>query len=189
MTPPMPPPAVPASLSIVDFRDDLAAAFRDINAEWIEAMFTLEANDRAILDHPRRSIVDRGGIIRFVAAAGLGIVGTCALIRIGEGVFELTKMGVLAAARGRKAGEFLLAHMIAEARAMDLTRLYLLTNAPLRGGGPPLREGRLRPRRAGHGGLRRALCPLRRGDELSARARRDAARCWRRPDGRGIGGA
>ncbi|MBV8973067.1 MAG: GNAT family N-acetyltransferase [Sphingomonadaceae bacterium] len=121
-----------APLTLVDFSDDLAPVFRDINAEWIEAMFTLEANDRAILDHPRDSIIDRGGIIRFVAAEGLGVVGTCALIKTGEGVFELTKMGVRAAARGRKAGEFLLAHVVAEARGMaaagTLTRLYLLTN-------------------------------------------------------------
>lgn len=118
-------------LTTVDFRDDLASAFRDINAEWIEAMFTLEANDRAILDHPRH-IVDRGGIIRFVEAEGLGVVGTCALINIGDGIFELTKMGVLDVARGRKAGEFLLAYVIAEARRMaaaaTITRLYLLTN-------------------------------------------------------------
>ncbi len=121
-----------ADLRIIDFGDDLAAAFRDINAEWIEAMFTLEANDRAILDDPRGTIVERGGIVRFVAAEGLGIVGTCALIRTGERVFELTKMGVRAAARGRGAGEFLLAHVVAEARAMaaggSLDRLYLLTN-------------------------------------------------------------
>lgn len=120
--------AVPPPLDILDFTDDLAPAFRDINAEWIEAMFTLEANDRAILDHPRDSIIDRGGIIRFVRAGELGIVGTCALIRIADGVFELTKMGVLAAARGQKAGEFLLAHVVAEARRMALERVYLLTN-------------------------------------------------------------
>ncbi len=120
------PPTPP--LETVDFTDEIAPAFRAINAEWIEAMFTLEANDRAILDHPRASIVDRGGIIRFVRAGDLGVVGTCALIRIADGVFELTKMGVLAAARGRKAGEFLLAHVIDEARRMRLDRLYLLTN-------------------------------------------------------------
>ncbi len=115
-------------LEIVDFTDDLAPAFRAINAEWIEAMFTLEANDRAILEHPRASIVDRGGIIRFVRAGDLGVVGTCALIRIAPGVFELTKMGVRESARGRKAGEFLLAHVVTEARAMDLDRVYLLTS-------------------------------------------------------------
>lgn len=117
-----------ADLTIVDFADDLAPAFRAINAEWIEAMFTLEANDQAILDHPREAIIDRGGIVRFVHAESLGTVGTCALIRIAPRVFELTKMGVLAAARGRKAGEFLLAHVVAEARALDLDRLYLLTS-------------------------------------------------------------
>jgi N-acetylglutamate synthase-like GNAT family acetyltransferase len=117
-----------ACLEIVDFTDALAPAFRAINAEWIEAMFTLEANDRAILDHPRASIIDRGGIIRFVRAGELGIVGTCALIRIADGVFELTKMGVLASARGRKAGEFLLAHIVDAAQAMRLDRLYLLTS-------------------------------------------------------------
>lgn len=117
-----------AGLSIIDFRDDLAGDFYRINAEWIEAMFTLEANDRAILGDPRGAIVERGGIVRFVAAEGLGIVGTCALIRIADGVFELTKMGVLSSARGRKAGEFLLVHVVAEARRMALTRLYLLTN-------------------------------------------------------------
>ncbi len=121
-----------AELTIVDFTDDLAPAFRDINAQWIGAMFTLEANDRAILDAPRTVIIDHGGIVRFVAAEGLGIVGTCALLRQGDGVFELTKMGVRETARGRKAGEFLLAHIVAEARAMAargaLTRLYLLTN-------------------------------------------------------------
>jgi len=115
-------------LEIVDFSDDLAPAFRAINAEWIEAMFTLEPNDRAILGSPRASIIDQRGIIRFVRTSDLGIVGTCALIRIADGVFELTKMGVLEAARGRKAGEFLLAHVVAEARRMRLDRVYLLTN-------------------------------------------------------------
>jgi len=122
----------PRDLRIVDFTDDLAPAFRDITAEWITAMFALEANDRAILDHPRASIIESGGIVRFVAAEGLGVVGTCALIRVADGVYELTKMGVSETARGRKAGEFLLAHVVAEALAMaaagTMSRLYLLTN-------------------------------------------------------------
>jgi N-acetylglutamate synthase-like GNAT family acetyltransferase len=56
------------------------------------------------------------------------VIGTCALIRMGEGVFELTKMGVSAQARGRKAGEFLLAATLDRARAMGIETLYLLTN-------------------------------------------------------------
>jgi N-acetylglutamate synthase-like GNAT family acetyltransferase len=120
-------------MTIREFSDDLAQAFHDINAEWITAMFTLEATDREVLEDPRARIIDGGGAILFVEAEGRGVVGTCALQKtgqkIGDASFELTKMGVSEAARGLKAGEFLLAAMIARAREMGADPLYLLTNA------------------------------------------------------------
>lgn len=119
---------VPGPLRLREFDDALAAHFHDINAEWIEAMFRLEAVDRDVLENPRARIVDRGGCILFVEAPGLGIVGTCALQKTGPGAFELTKMGVRETARGLKAGEFLLQAMIDRAQAMGADRLYLLTN-------------------------------------------------------------
>jgi DNA-binding MarR family transcriptional regulator/N-acetylglutamate synthase-like GNAT family acetyltransferase len=117
-----------AGLMIREFSDDLAGAFRDINAEWITAMYALEAADREVLDNPRAKIIDPGGAILFVEAEGLGIVGCCALRKTGERCFELTKMGVLESARGRKAGEFLLKAVLARAQAMDADVLYLLSN-------------------------------------------------------------
>ncbi len=120
---------VPADgLSLRDYSDDLAPAFAAINAEWIEAMFSLEDNDRKILSDPRGAIIDKGGVILFVEAEGLGIVGTCALMKAADGVFELTKMGVSERARGRKAGEYLLAATLARAADMGIETLYLLTN-------------------------------------------------------------
>ncbi len=116
-------------IMIREFSDDLAQAFQDINAEWISAMFTLESTDREVLESPRARIIDGGGAILFVEAEGRGVVGTCALQKTGETSFELTKMGVTEAARGLKAGEFLLAAMIARAREMGADPLYLLTNA------------------------------------------------------------
>ena len=118
-----------AGLRIRDYDDSLAADFRAINAEWIGAMYRLEDTDRDVLDHPRERIVDPGGAILFVEAEGLGIVGTCALQKTGDRQFELTKMGVLESARGRKAGEYLLQAVIARAKAMGAERLYLLSNA------------------------------------------------------------
>ncbi|QXQ07532.1 bifunctional helix-turn-helix transcriptional regulator/GNAT family N-acetyltransferase [Sphingosinicellaceae bacterium] len=118
----------PPRLSIREFSDDLAPAFRDINAEWIADMYRLEDTDREVLDNPRSRIVDPGGAILFVEAEGAGIVGTCALQKTGERQFELTKMGVLAAARGCKAGEFLLAAVIERGLAMGADWLYLLSN-------------------------------------------------------------
>jgi len=120
---------IPAGLRIRPFSDDLASHFHDINAEWISAMFKLEATDRDVLRHPRENIIDAGGDILFVEAPGVGIVGTCALQKTGERSFELTKMGVRFEARGLKAGEFLLAAVIERARELGADPLYLLSNA------------------------------------------------------------
>ena len=117
-----------ASLIIRDYSDDLARDFYEINAEWISTMFHLEQTDREVLENPRERIVEPGGAILFVEAPGLGIVGTCALQKTGEGSFELTKMGVRATARGLKTGEFLLGAIIDRAKAMRAENLYLLTN-------------------------------------------------------------
>ena len=115
-------------LKILDFTDDLAGAFHDINAEWITTMFRMEPADRETIEHPREHIITPGGAILFVEAPGLGVIGTCALRKQADGVFELTKMAVRPAARGLKAGEFLLAATIARAREMGAETLYLLTN-------------------------------------------------------------
>jgi DNA-binding MarR family transcriptional regulator len=117
-----------AALELVDFSDALADDFRRINAEWIAAMYTMEATDHDVLDNPRARIIDRGGAILYARAGDLGIVGTCALMPLEPGVFELTKMGVSASARGRKVGEFLLAGVIDRARQMQMQTLFLLTN-------------------------------------------------------------
>lgn len=118
----------PPTLRIVEYRDELAPAFHDINAEWIQSMFVMEATDRKVLENPREMIIERNGVILFVEAGDLGIVGAVALMKTSDGVYELTKMGVLESARGRKAGEFLLAACIDRARTMGIRELYLLTN-------------------------------------------------------------
>ena len=119
----------PAALTLREFSDDLAGEFHDINAEWIHSMFRLEATDRNVLEHPRARIIEPGGVILFVEAPGVGILGTCALQKTGATSYELTKMGVRESARGLKAGEFLLAAVIERALSLGADPLYLLTNA------------------------------------------------------------
>lgn len=118
----------PGGLSLREFDDSLAGAFHDIGMEWIESMFKVEETDREVLENPRRAIVDQGGAILFVEAAGHGIIGTGALQKTGPASFELTKMGVRENARGLKAGDFLLKGLIDKARDLGAKRLYLLTN-------------------------------------------------------------
>ncbi len=116
------------TLRIVEYRDDLAKDFHDINAAWIEAMFVLEDVDRHVLQNPRSAIIDPGGAILFVEHEAHGIIGAGALRWSAPGQLELTKMGVRAEARGLKAGEFLLTALIERAAAMQPERLYLLTS-------------------------------------------------------------
>jgi DNA-binding MarR family transcriptional regulator/N-acetylglutamate synthase-like GNAT family acetyltransferase len=116
-------------LAIRRFSDDLADDFYRINAQWIEDMYTLEPTDVDVLTHPRERLIEPGGDILFVEDPKLGIIGTCALQKTGERQFELTKMGVVPEARGRKAGEFLLHATIERAFALGCDRLYLLSNA------------------------------------------------------------
>lgn len=118
-----------AGLAIRRFSETLAKDFHDINAEWIGAMYSLEQTDLDVLRDPRKHIMDSGGDILFVEDPELGVVGTCALQRTGDRQFELTKMGVLNRARGRKAGGFLLQAVIERAYALGCDRLYLLSNA------------------------------------------------------------
>jgi N-acetylglutamate synthase-like GNAT family acetyltransferase len=115
-------------LRIVEFSDELAPHFHDINAEWIEAMFVMEDVDRHVLDNPRETIIDAGGAILFVELEGQGIVGAGALRWSEPGQLELTKMGVKSGLRGLKAGEFLLSALIQRATTLKPERLYLLTN-------------------------------------------------------------
>jgi N-acetylglutamate synthase-like GNAT family acetyltransferase len=119
----------PTDLSILDYTDAHARAFYDINAQWIETMFALEDHDRHVLSHPRETILDPGGAILMVTSQAHGIVGVCALMKTGEGTFELTKMGVLENIRGLKAGEFLLRAVLERAAKMDIASLYLLTSS------------------------------------------------------------
>jgi GNAT superfamily N-acetyltransferase len=58
-------------------------------------------------------------------------VGTVALMREDEGVYELAKMTVADAARGRGVGRALGEAAIAHARAIGATKLELLTNSAL----------------------------------------------------------
>lgn len=108
-------------------------AFRTLNEEWITRYFVLEDKDREILGDPDHAILRKGGRILMVQF-GDELVGCVALIPLGNGVYELSKMAVSPRLRGHGVGRRLLEHTIAEARAMGATSLFLgsstkLTNA------------------------------------------------------------
>ncbi len=117
-----------SKLTLIPYQPELAPLFKEINEEWIREMFALEEKDRKVLSDPQTHILKDGGVILFVKAETLGIVGAGALQKTAPSEYELTKMGVFKKARGLKAGDFLLQALIARAHEFKAENLYLLTN-------------------------------------------------------------
>lgn len=107
-----------------------ADAFRTLNEEWIASLFRLEEKDRVTLSDPHGKIIAPGGQV-YVAADGQVVVGCAALIRFGDGVFELSKMAVSPPTRGQGIGRRLLAYVIEQARAMGAHTLFLGSSTKL----------------------------------------------------------
>lgn len=106
-------------------------AFRMLNEEWISRYFVLEAKDRETLGDPEGTILRKGGRV-YQAWAGDEVVGCVALIPMGDGVYELSKMAVSLAVRGRGIGRKLLEYAIAQARALGAASLFLGSNSILK---------------------------------------------------------
>ncbi len=107
-----------------------ATAFRTLNEEWITRYFTLEKMDRETLGDPEDKILKKGGHI-FMAYLGQQAVGCVALIPIGDGVYELSKMAVSPEMRGLGIGRRLLQHAVTEAKRIGAKSLFLGSNSRL----------------------------------------------------------
>jgi putative acetyltransferase len=117
-------------IEIVPFLRDLAPAFQRLNLDWIERLFAVEAADRKVLADPERAIIAPGGQI-FFALDRDAVVGTVAMIRVEEGVYELAKMAVATTHQKRGIGELLGRAGIDWARHAGATLIFLQTNSRL----------------------------------------------------------
>jgi GNAT superfamily N-acetyltransferase len=124
----------PTSAPTIEIRallpGDDTTAFRTLNEEWIARYFRLEAPDIETLGDPETAILRKGGSIFMVYADSLP-VGCAALIPLGQGVYELSKMAISPQLRGRGLGRRLLLHVIAQARLLGATSLFLGSNTRL----------------------------------------------------------
>jgi putative acetyltransferase len=130
----MPSPEPAASLPQIDIRPfattEDAIAFRTLNEEWITRYFTLEKSDREYLNDPVNKIIRKGGQI-FLVYLAQQAVGCVALVPIGNGVYELSKMAVSPGLRGMGIGRRLLEHAVSEARRIGAKSLFLGSNSKL----------------------------------------------------------
>lgn len=107
-----------------------AAAFRDLNEEWIRRYFALEEKDSRTLRDPVGQIVARGGQV-FVAEMDGTAVGCAALLAYGGGEFELSKMAVAPDRRGAGIGRSILLYTLRQARQLGARRVFLGSNSLL----------------------------------------------------------
>ena len=106
-----------------------AEAFRVLNEARIHKCFGSEHRDDEMLLNSESYIMAKGGNIFFAEADG-SPVGCCALIPMQPGVYEVGRMAVAEAWRGRGIGRRLLGFVIDRARSFGAASLYLETMGP-----------------------------------------------------------
>jgi GNAT superfamily N-acetyltransferase len=114
-------------VTIVAFDEQYASDFATLNFEWIDKYFHIEAYDREVLTNPKKYILNPGGHILFAVIDGKA-VGTVALIKREEGVFELSKMAVTQNYKGLRIGQKLMYACIDFAGQNGIKRLFLDSN-------------------------------------------------------------
>ena len=117
-------------MEIQAFSQTFAQAFYNLNLQWLETYFYVEAYDREVLSKPMQHIIHPGGEIFFITQNNTAI-GTVALIKRSDGVFELTKMAIEPSKQGKKLGQQLLQYCIDFAKENNFKQLYLYSNTKL----------------------------------------------------------
>jgi len=114
-------------ITITNYDNKYALAFKQLNIEWIEQYFTVEEHDIEQLDNPDTYIISTGGDIIF-ALYNNEVVGTCALIKTGDAEYELAKMAVSPTMQGKKIGKKIGEAVIERAKALGAKRIWLESN-------------------------------------------------------------
>lgn len=122
--------------TIRPFQPGDAPSFAALNRRWIEEMFSLEEKDTRQLEHPKDTILDKGGFIAVADADGW-VVGTGAIIPATHSPnddrkwMEIIKMATDPAAQGQGIGAGILERLIDYASQNGADAIWLETNQKL----------------------------------------------------------
>lgn len=118
-----------SSFSVIEYEDRFQPAFKALNLEWLEQFNLLEERDLITLNDPRKAIMEEGGII-YLAIEGEKVIGSAAVM-YEHGEYELAKMAVDKAHRGKGISKVLLEKCIAYVRACGGSKVMLYSNSQL----------------------------------------------------------
>ena len=119
-----------SNVTIVSFDEEYSSIFYELNKLWIEESWLLEESDKFDLLNPKESIIDKGGEI-FFALIDDNVVGTVAMIRSADRIYELAKMTVDINYRGNGVANKLMDQCLNYAMNNNEQQIYLITNDTL----------------------------------------------------------
>lgn len=116
---------------IINYDQQYDKDFALLNIAWLQKYFEVEPIDEAIFANPKEYIIDEGGRIFFVRINNQ-IAGTFALIKVEEGIFELSKMAVAEKFQGQKIGNKMLEFSLEKAKELEAEKVILYSNTKLK---------------------------------------------------------
>ena len=119
-----------SNVTIVSFDEEYSSIFYELNKLWIEESWLLEKSDKFDLLNPKESIIDKGGQIFFALIDG-NVIGTVAMIRSSDRIYELAKMTVDINYRGNGVANKLMDQCLDYAINNNAQQIYLITNDTL----------------------------------------------------------
>jgi putative acetyltransferase len=118
------------NVQIIEYEDQYHDAFRKLNLEWLDKYNLTEEPDLMVLNDPRGTIIKNGGFI-WLAKHDSSIIGSSALIKEHDGVFELAKMSVVGEWQGKGISKMLIEVCLAKARELKAKKVELFSNHQL----------------------------------------------------------
>lgn len=117
-------------IEIIDYENKYQPDFKLLNLEWLEKFNLTESYDLEILDDPLGTIIAGGGCI-FLAMDGEKVIGTAGLGKEKDKEYELVKMTVDPAYRGRGISKILMNRCLEEAKKLKADKVFLFSNSQL----------------------------------------------------------
>lgn len=115
---------------IVPYENKYARYFKELNLVWIEEYFSVEDIDREVREHPEERVLALGGMI-FFALHDAEPVGTTAVVKHGQGVYELSKLAVKNDLKRKGIGRMLIEEAVRWVKAHEGTYLFLESSSIL----------------------------------------------------------
>ena len=118
-----------SNISIKEYESKFDIDFFVLNKAWIEESWILEESDKKDLLNPKK-IIDNGGQV-FFAVDNQITIGTVAMIKSSNNIFELAKMTVKEDYRGKGVANMLMNQCINFAKQNNAKEIFLISNDSL----------------------------------------------------------